>query len=397
MVEKRRIGGFAGAVRSIYDAPRGRFFLYDAIIFASLFLFLAFVVRNVSANLDRLHINGGFAFLQGKEAGFGISETLITYDAQSSYGRAIIVGLLNTLLVSCLTIVLSTVLGTIIGILRLGHNRLLSRLAHAYVELFRNTPLLLQLMFWYSLILISFPNPREATPVMGVALFTNRGLFLPWMASSGGYGWLYAGAAIGVGIGAAWTWFCKRRQRMTGVQIPSFLPSLVVILAVLAVAKICSGTALSVEWPTLTGFRVAGGLSLSPELATLLIGLTLYTSALIGEIVRSGILSVDKGQIEAARALGLHEGRILRLITLPLAIRAIVPPMISQYLSLMKNSSLAVAIGYPDLASIINTIINQTGQAIEGIAILMGTYLCLSLSISMVLNLINKRMALVQR
>lgn len=376
---------------------RYRFWKYDVVIYLSLLLFIAFVTTNVITNLDRLNIRGGFSFLQGKQAGFGISETLIQYDSQASYGRAIVVGILNTLLVSCLSIVLSTILGTLIGVFRLGHNRLLSRLAHAYVELFRNTPLLLQLMFWYSLILVTLPNPREATPVLGIALFTNRGLFLPWLASSHGFDWLYIGLAIGIALSLAWRWFSRRRQQRTGVQIPVFLPAFAAILAVLVVADIIGGAELSVEWPKQAGFRIVGGLYLSPELSTLLVGLTLYTSALIGEIVRSGIASVDRGQIEAARALGLHELKILRLVTLPLAVRVIIPPTISQYLSLMKNSSLAVAIGYPDIASIINTIINQTGQAIEGIAILMGTYLSLSLSISAALNYYNKRMALVTR
>lgn len=396
MAENRTVGSLKPE-RPTYAAGRHRFLKYDVVIYLSLLSLVAFVATNVITNLDRLNIRGGFSFLQGRQAGFGISETLIQYDSQASYGRAIVVGLLNTLLVSCLSIVSSTILGTLIGICRLGRNRLLSKLAHAYVELFRNTPLLLQLMFWYSLILVTLPSPRDASPLLGFALFTNRGLFLPWLASSHGFDWLYIGLAIGIGLGLAWRWFSRRRQQRTGVQMPVLIPALAAGLAVLAVADIVGGAELSVEWPRQAGFRIVGGLYLSPELSTLLVGLTLYTSALIGEIVRSGIASIDKGQIEAARSLGLHEVAILRLITLPLAVRVIIPPTISQYLSLMKNSSLAVAIGYPDLASIINTIINQTGQAIEGIAILMGTYLALSLSISTALNYFNRRMALVTR
>lgn len=396
MAENRTVGSLEPA-RPTYAAGRHRFLKYDVVIYLSLLSLVAFVATNVITNLDRLNIRGGFSFLQGRQAGFGISETLIQYDSQASYGRAIAVGLLNTLLVSCLSIVSSTILGTLIGVCRLGHNRLLSKLAHAYVELFRNTPLLLQLMFWYSLILVTLPSPRDANPVLGFALFTNRGLFLPWLASSHGFDWLYIGLAVGIGLGLAWRWFSRRRQQRTGAPIPVLMPALAAGLAVLAVAEIVGGADLSVEWPRQAGFRIVGGLYLSPELSTLLVGLTLYTSALIGEIVRSGIASIDRGQIEAARSLGLHEAKILRLITLPLAVRVIIPPTISQYLSLMKNSSLAVAIGYPDIASIINTIINQTGQAIEGIAILMGTYLALSLSISAALNYFNKRMALVTR
>lgn len=397
MADRPQILGASGEHKPAQSGPRYRYLLHDAVIYIMLALVIVFVARNVSSNLDRLHITGGFAFLNGKQAGFGISETLISYDAKASYGRAVVVGLLNTLFVSCLTIVLSTILGTGIGVLRLGRNRLLSKLAQAYVELFRNTPLLLQLMFWYALILISFPGPREATPILGFALFTNRGLFLPWVLSSTGFGWLYAGTSLGVLTALIWRWVCRRRQQNTGVRMPVLLPSLAAWIILLAICKVYSGAALSLDWPQPTGFRIAGGVSLSPELATLVIGLTLYTSALIGEIVRAGIMAVQKGQIEAARALGLHELTILRLVVLPLAIRAIVPPLTSQYLSLMKNSSLAVAIGYPDLASIVNTIINQTGQAIEGIAILMGAYLSISIGISLVLNLFNKRMALVQR
>lgn len=397
MVEKGLVGRLPGTVRAMARAPRHRFLVYDLAVYAALVLAAVYVVGNVSANLARLHVRGGFAFLTDKQAGFGISETLIAYDAQASYGRAILVGLLNTLLVSGLSIVSSTLLGTTVGVLRLGTNRLLAMLARAFVELFRNTPLLLQLMFWYAAILLSLPNAREASPVLGIALFTNRGLFLPAVASTGGFSWLVAGAAVGLGMAWAWRRFCRRRQSRTGAQLPVALPAAAAVLAALVLAKVASGTALSVEWPRQSGFRVIGGLSLSPELATLLIGLTLYTSALIAEIVRSGLASVDRGQIEAARSLGLHEFKILRFVTLPLAVRAVMPPMISQYLSLMKNSSLAVAIGYPDVASITNTIINQTGQAVEGITILMGTYLALSLSISAALNLFNTRMALVQR
>lgn len=397
MVEKGLVGRLSGTVRSLARAPRHRFLVYDLAVYAALVGAAIYVVGNVSANLARLHVRGGFAFLTDKQAGFGISETLIAYDAQASYGRAILVGLLNTLLVSGLSIVSSTLVGTTIGVLRLGTNRLLATLARAFVELFRNTPLLLQLMFWYAAILLSLPNAREASPVLGLALFTNRGLFLPAVASTGGFSWFVAGAAVGLGMAWAWRRFCRRWQSRTGAQLPVALPAAAAVLAALVIAKVASGTALSVEWPRQSGFRVVGGLSLSPELATLLIGLTLYTSALIAEIVRSGLASVDRGQIEAARSLGLHEVKILRFVTLPLAVRAVMPPMISQYLSLVKNSSLAVAIGYPDVASITNTIINQTGQAVEGITILMGTYLALSLSISAALNLFNTRMALVQR
>lgn len=397
MAEKGRVGSLRGLSKFIPARPRNRFFVYDVVVYASLILLAVYLVGNVSTNLARLNVHGGFSFLNGKQAGFGISETLIPYDAQSTYGRAIVVGLLNTLMVSCLTIVLSTVLGTIVGVLRLSPNRLLSGLASGYVELFRNTPLLLQLMFWYALILISLPNARDASPVLGAILFTNRGLFIPWMTSTGGFAWLYVALAVGLGASLMWRYFGKRYQGRSGVQIPVLIPSIIAMLAILIAAKVVSGVSLAVEWPRVAGFRIVGGVSLSPELATLLIGLTLYTSALIGEIVRSGLASVDRGLIEAARALGFHELKILRFITLPIATRAIVPPMTSQYLSLMKNSSLAVAIGYPDLASIINTVINQTGQAIEGIAILMGAYLTLSLLMSAALNAFNSRMALVQR
>ncbi len=395
--ESGRLAGALRRLRALRTMSRYRYFHYDVVVLALVLAFAAFVRFNVSSNLDRLHIGSGFSFLQGQQAGFGISETLIDYDSQSSYGRAILVGLLNTLMVSALAIGLSTILGTIIGVMRLGSSRLIAFLARSYVEVFRNTPLLLQLTFWYALILLSLPNPKNTSPILGVALFTNRGLFLPAPTSSSGFLWLYAGAAISLAMALGWRRFTLRRQRETGHRWPVALPVVLVALATLSVTLLACGATLGIDWPRPAGFRVVGGISLSPELTTLVGGLTFYTSALIAEIVRSGIMSVEKAQVEAARAMGLHEWQTLRLVTLPLAVRVIIPPTISQYLSLVKNSSLAVAIGFPEIASITNTIINQTGQAIEGIAILMGTYLTISLSISTLMNILNARLAVVRR
>lgn len=294
---------------------------------------------NVLANLEARGIASGFGFLS-REAGFAIAEGPIDYSPTDTYLRAFAVGLLNTLKVSVLGIVLATALGVVLGVARLSGNWLIAKLAALYVEALRNVPLLLQLFFWYGLIL-ALPEPGQAlNPWPGVFL-TNRGLWLPALAVSP------------------------------------------------------AGGGLGIDWPQLQGFNFSGGAELSPELAALLIGLATYTAAFIGEIVRAGILAVPKGQIEAAKALGLPSGQILRRVILPQALRLIVPPLTSQYLNLVKNSSLAVAIGYPDLVSIANTSINQTGQAIEGVAIIMAVYLSLSLALSALLNWYNRRYALV--
>ena len=302
--------------------------MVQALVAALVLAAAAYLIFNTLTNLEARRIASGFAFLW-REAGFEIGETaLLSYGSADTYAKALAVGLANTFKVALLGIVLATVLGTAIGLFRLSSNSLLKRIGGAYVEFIRNVPLLVQLFFWYALITEGLPAPREAFSPLPGVFLTNRGLFFP---------------------------------TFSGV-------------------------------PELQGFNFAGGGVLSPEFAALLVGLSIYTASFIAEIVRAGVLAVPRGQWDAARAVGLSERDVLRHVVAPQALRVVVPPLTSQYLNLTKNSSLAVAIGYPDLVSIANTAINQTGQAIEGIAIIMAVYLTISLAISALMNWYNARL-----
>jgi general L-amino acid transport system permease protein len=350
---------------------------------------------NTVHNLEVRRIATGFGFL-GREAGLPIAESVIEYSPTDTYLRALTVGLLNTLKVAVVGIILATILGTLVGIARLSKNWLLAKIAAVYVEVIRDLPLLLQLLFWYA-ILQGLPGPRQAmNPVQGVFL-SNRGLKLPWIEWQDAHSF----ALIAFLLGAVATWLYRRAaiaKRMQDGQPRAVWPVAVGTMLVLPVVVWAAlGAPWTVDWPALRGFNFRGGLNMSPEYFALLLGLTLYTAGFIAEIVRAGILAVPGGQWEAAQALGLHPGQVLRQIVLPQALRVIVPPMTSQYLNITKNSSLAVAIGYQDIVSIANTTLNQTGQAIEGIAIIMLVYLTISLSISFFMNWYNARIALVER
>jgi general L-amino acid transport system permease protein len=367
--------------------------LYQLLVLGSVVLLAAYLVSNTLDNLESRNIATGFGFLQ-REAGFGVSESLIEYSPADSYLRVLVVGLFNTLKVSLLGIVLATVLGTIAGVARLSTNWLVARFAAVYVEGLRNIPVLLQLFFWYALITEALPGNRQAlNPLPGVFL-SARGLKLPepvWETTH-----LVMLAAFVAGIAAAWgvaRWARLRRER-TGQLFPSIQVSLALIIGLPVLAWLAGGAPTAMDVPELRGFNFVGGLTVTPEFTALLVGLVLYTGTFIAEIVRGGILAVSHGQTEAALALGLSRGQVLRLIILPQALRVIIPPLTSQYLNLTKNSSLAVAIGYPDLVSTANTAINQTGQAVEGIAVIMAVYLTVSLSIAAFMNWYNKRIAL---
>jgi general L-amino acid transport system permease protein len=328
-------------MRVSVGGPKLRAIAYQAVAIVTAILVGWLLVRNTIANLEARHIASGFGFL-AREAGFEIGETsLISYSAADSYLRALAVGLANTFRVTLIGIVAATVLGTLIGLARLSRNWLVAKLAAGYVEFQRNVPLLVQLFLWYVVITENLPGPREALePLPGVFL-ANRGIYFP---------------------------------------VPTW-----------------DTTHLWMSVPQLEGFNFAGGGVITPEFAALTFGLILYTAAFIAEIVRAGVLAIPRGQFEAAYALGFRRGLAMRLVVLPQALRVIVPPLTSQYLNLAKNSSLAVAIGYPDLVSIANTVMNQTGQAIEGIAIIMAVYLTISLSISVFMNWYNARIALTER
>lgn len=358
-----------------------------------------YLVSNTLANLASRNIATGLNFL-GRESSLPIGEHLIDYSPASSYGRAYIVGMLNTIYVSALGIVLATILGTIIGVARLSSNWLIARMATVYVEMMRNIPLLLQLFVWYG-ILLALPPVRQAAQAAQDSLIpvflSQRGLFFPVLEPEPVHGVM--GILFGIGVVGTWllSVFSKRRQAETGRPFPVLWPSLALMFGLPLIAWVIAGAPFRPSVPALQGFNVRGGSSLTPEFVALLLGLVTYTAAFIAETVRAGILAVPKGQSEAARALGLPEGRLLRLIVLPQALRVIVPPTTSQYLNLTKNSSLAVGIAYPDLVSVGNTIINQTGQAVEGIAMIMAVYLTLSLLIAAFMNWYNKSIALKER
>jgi general L-amino acid transport system permease protein len=381
-------------VKLSFNDPRFRALVYQAVAIASVLAFGAYLVSNTLTNLEERRIASGFAFL-GREAGFAIGETtLIPYNAVDTYLRALAVGLANTLRVSLIGIVAATVLGTMIGLARLSHNWLLAKLAAVYVEFIRNVPLLVQLFFWYVLITENLPGPRGALEPLPGLYLSNRGIHFPVPEPSPVYAWMLGAFVAGITAAIGLAWWSRRRQARTGRRPPVLEIALACVLVPPALAYLAGGMPTALSVPQLTGFNFTGGMTLTPEFAALGAGLVIYTAAFIAEIVRAGILAIHYGQFEASYALGLRRTLAMRLVVLPQALRVIVPPLTSQFLNLTKNSSLAVAIGYPDIVSIANTAINQTGQAIEGIAIIMGVYLTISLSISAFMNWYNARIAL---
>lgn len=385
----------ASSARRFWNDPKFRAILYQVVVVALVGLGVWYLVSNTLHNLSVRNIATGFGFLD-REAGFAIGESVISYKPDDTYSRALTVGLLNTLRAAAIGIVLATILGTIIGIARLSNNWLVAKLASVYVEVMRNIPLLLQLFFWYAIIAESLPGPRQAlNPLPGVFL-SNRGLKFPALDGDG-LTWLAGGFVLAVALVLVLANWSRRRQERTGQLFPVWRVSIGLLLLLPLISWVVSGSELKLDMPVLRGFNFRGGLTLTPEFAALLLGLVIYTAAFIAEVVRSGIQAVSKGQWEAADSLGLKRNWVLRLIVLPQALRVIIPPMTSQYLNLTKNSSLAVAIGYPDIVSVVNTTLNQTGQAIEGILIIMAAYLTVSLSISLFMNWYNARIALVER
>jgi general L-amino acid transport system permease protein len=385
----------------LYD-PKVRGLFYQILLVAAVAFLFYKAATNAVENLQRARIASGFGFLENT-AGFDISQTLITFSAAgSSYGDAFIVGLLNTLVVSVIGIFFATILGFIIGIARLSSNWMVAKVSMVYVEVIRNIPLLLQLLFWYNAVLTPLPQPRNSIE-MGAGFFLNsRGLFMarPLLASEV---WaVLAALAIGIVGSLAFRHWARRQQAQTGRQYPVGLTalSLVVGLPVLTWAALALSGAnpISFEMPEKGTFNLRGGMQILPEFVALLVGLVTYTAGFIAEVVRAGILAVSKGQTEAASSLGLKPGSTLRLVVIPQAMRVIIPPLTSQFLNLTKNSSLAVAIGYPDLVQVfMGTVLNQTGQAIEVVVITMGVYLTISLLTSFVMNIYNRRVAIVER
>lgn len=380
-----------------WNNPQIRAIVFQAVALTVTVAFGLYLFENTQDNLRRLGIASGFGFLSSP-AGFDIIQTLIPYSAASSYGQVFWVALLNTLLVSALGIIFATLLGFIIGVARLSKNWLIAKLALVYIETFRNIPLLLQIFFWYFAVLRAAPAPRQSLS-LGDTFFLNiRGLYLPAPQFQPGFGWVLAALGIAIVLVIILTRWARQRQMATGQPFPVLSTALALLIGLPLITFWLAGSPLHWQVPELRGFNFQGGLVIIPEMASLLLALSIYTAAFIAEIVRAGIQAVSHGQTEASFSLGLNSGMTLRLIILPQALRVIIPPMTNQYLNLTKNSSLAAAIGYPDLvSSFAGTTLNQTGQAIECIAITMAVYLTLSLLISFVMNWYNRRVALVER
>jgi general L-amino acid transport system permease protein len=389
--------GVLSALAGFLHRPRVRQVIYQAVLLAAVVCSAYWVVNNVADNLRRQNIASGFEFL-GRTSGFDVSQTLIEYSHSSTYGRAFWVGLINTLLVASLGIALASVIGFIIGVARLSSNWLVAKLAAAYVEIVRNIPLLLQLFFWYFAVLKNLPPPRQSHVLPGGAFLNVRGLHLPAPVPQPGFTAVAGALVLGLGIAVVLAVWARRRQVLTGRRPAVLWPSLLAVIALPLAVFLAAGTPLAFDYPELRGFNFRGGVTVLPELIALLLGLSIYTASFIAEIVRAGIVGVPKGQTEAAQALGLSNRLTLRLVVIPQALRIIIPPLTSQYLNLTKNSSLAVAIGYPDFVSVFTgTVLNQTGQAVEVILMTMGVFLAISLATSLFMNWFNRRMALVER
>jgi general L-amino acid transport system permease protein len=382
---------------AFWNDPIKRGYAFQAILFALVVFLVYEATTNAIENLTKQKIASGFGFWN-VTAGFDIGQRLIPYSNTSTYGQAFWVGFFNTLLVALIGIVLATVLGFFIGIARLSKNWLVNKLAAIYVEVIRNTPLLLQLLFWYNAVLKALPEVRDSAKLPAGSFLNNRGLFMP--EPNFGSNFQFVLMALAAGCLGYWLYgrWAKKRQEKTGEQARYLPVALGLILGLPLFVYFVSGQPLSFTYPNLGRFNIQGGMQIFPEFVALVVGLVIYTAAFIAEVVRAGIQAVSKGQTEAAYALGLRPGPTLDLVVIPQAMRVIIPPLTSQYLNLTKNSSLAVAIGYPDLVQVFTgTVLNQTGQAVEVIAITMLVYLTFSLSTSLFMNWYNGRKALVER
>ncbi len=381
---------------AFWQDPDKRAIIFQGVALAVVLLVGYYLFSNTLANLERQNIATGFDFMD-KEASFEVGESLIPYSAADTYARALLVGVLNTLKVSVIGIILTVIIGTLVGIARLSTNWLLSKMAGGYIEVLQDIPVLLQLFFWYAIFYEVFPSPRQALhPITGVFV-SNRGLVFAVPESHP----VHTAMGIAFLVACAAVFFlrrwARRRQMKTGRIFPVFRVSLIVLIGFPLAVWLLGGAPTKMNVPELRGFNFQGGINLSPEFAALLMGLVLYTSAFVAEIVRAGIQSVSIGQTEAALSIGLRPALVLNLVILPQALRVIIPPLTSQMLNLTKNSSLALAIGFPDFVSVANTTLNQTGQAIEGIALIMAVYLFFSLLTSAFMNWYNQKARLVER
>ena len=380
-----------------FSNPAVRAWLFQILAIVVVLLIAAYLIHNTITNLSNRGITSGFAFLD-RAAGFGIVQHLIDYQQGDTYGRVFLVGLLNTLLVSALCIVFASILGFFLGLARLSDNWLLRKISTVYIETFRNIPPLLQIFFWYFAVLRNLPGPRQAVDAFDLVFLSNRGLYIPAPQMGEGMGAFLAAVLTAVSVTVGLYRYNKTHQMKTGQLRRTWPWAIALLIGLPTLAHALYGAALHWDVPALRGFNFRGGMALIPELAALTLALSVYTSAFIAEIIRAGILSVPHGQHEAARSLALPNPVTLRQVIIPQAMRVIIPPLTSQYLNIAKNSSLAAAIGYPDMVSLFaGTVLNQTGQAIETIAITMSVYLIISLSISLLMNIYNRRIALVER
>ena len=380
-----------------WNDPKVRSIFFQAVLLIAVVGFGMYIFGNTAANLEKQGIATGFRFM-GTTAGFGIITHLIDYNEASSYGRAFAVGFLNTMLVAFTGIIAATIIGVFIGIARLSHNWLISRLATVYIELFRNIPLLLQIFFWYFAVLRALPAPKNSVNFMDGVFINNRGIYLPSAIYEEGFSLVLGALFIAIVAVIFMARWAHKRQDATGQPFHTFYVAIAILVGLPLLALTVTGFPLSWEIPALKGFNFKGGTVIIPEFVALWLSLSVYTASFIAEIVRAGIQAVSHGQTEASRALGLTAGPTLRLVILPQALRVIIPPLSSQFLNLTKNSSLATAIAYPEMVSVFTgTVLNQTGQAVEIISMTMAVYLSISLGISAFMNWYNARMALVER
>ena len=367
------------------------------VVFVLLLLWVGYeIYHNTSVNLAKLGKNVDFYFLRNT-AGFDIIQRPIEYSRESSYLLAVIIGFLNTLIVAVLGVICATILGFIIGIMRLSSNWMVAKMATGYVEIIRNIPLLLQILFWYTAVLKPLPGPKESLSFLGFAFLSNRGLIVPRPIWSDGAGFVGVAFILGCIAAIAISRWARQRQERTGEQFPSFWAGIASVIGLPLIAFLLAGAPVTFEYPVFKGFNFVGGTTILPELIALVLALSIYTASFIAEIVRAGILAVSHGQTEAATALGLRAQPTLRLVVIPQALRVIIPPLTSQYLNLTKNSSLAVAIAYPDLVAMGGVVMNQSGRAVEIVVIWMVVYLTVSLLTSAFMNWYNARVRLVER
>jgi len=382
---------------SILNNKTFRDILSQFIVVTALVLFIWHIVGNLQHNIEVRGITTGFAFF-GDKAGFGISESPISYSEDSTYFRAFLVGLTNTVYVSFVGIFFASILGVIIGVGRLSKNFLISKLSLLYVEFFRNIPLLLQILFWYNIVLAALPGPRQSIALWANCFLNNRGFYIPKPIFGTSFEYVVLAFVVAIGLVVFLSKWATKRFEETGKDMLVWPWAILILVTIPLVVFNLLGSPLSFDYPALRGFNFRGGMSYSPEFLALAFALSVYTASLIAEAVRSGIEAVAKGQKEAAASLGLTSYQSLKLVVLPQAIRIAIPPILGQYLNLIKNSSLATAIGYPEIVTVFSgTVLNQTGQAIEIIAVTMAVYLTISLFVSLILNIVNKKLAIKER